>query len=80
MMDEVTAAASNVMGALRDQRNVLKGAHKRVLDISSSLGVSNSLLKIIERRTVGDKILVYGGSACILLLLFLVFRLVGSSR
>jgi Golgi SNAP receptor complex protein 2 len=73
MLDEVAGAASNVMGALREQRGVLKGAHRRVLDVAASLGVSNSLMKIIERRTVGDRVLVYGGSAFILLLLVAVW-------
>ncbi len=73
MMDEVAQAAESVMGALKDQRTVLKGAHKRVLDIATSLGVSNSLMKIIERRTVGDRVLVYGGSAFIVLLLVAVW-------
>lgn len=74
MMDEVNAAADSVMGALHNQRAVIKSAHKRVLDIAASLGVSNSLIKIIERRTVGDRIIVYGGSAVILLLLVIVWR------
>jgi Golgi SNAP receptor complex protein 2 len=72
-MDGVAAAAAGVMGALREQRGVLKGAHKRVLDIASSLGVSNSIVRIIERRTVGDKIIVYGGSALIVLLMAVLF-------
>ena len=73
MLDEVSAAADSVLGALKDQRGVLKGAHKRVLDIAATLGMSNSLMKIIERRTVGDRVLVYGGSAFILLLLLAVW-------
>jgi Golgi SNAP receptor complex protein 2 len=73
MLDEVAGAAGSVMGALREQRGVLKGAHRRVLDVAASLGVSNSLMKIIERRTVGDRVLVYGGSAFILLLLLAVW-------
>ena len=73
MMDEVANVAGAVMGSLRDQRSVLKGAHKRVLDIASTLGVSSSLMKIIERRTAGDRILVYGGSAVIVLLILLLW-------
>ena len=73
MMDEVAAAAEGVMGALQSQRATIKGAHKRVLDIAASLGVSNSLMKIIERRSLGDKVLVYGGSAFITLLCLAVW-------
>lgn len=74
MMDDVAAAAGSVMGALQAQRATLKGAHKRALDIAAGLGVSNSLIRIIERRTVGDRIIVYGGSVVIMILLAIVVR------
>ena len=68
------------MGALRDQRSVLKGAHRRVLDIASSLGVSSSLMRIIERRTTGDRIIVYGGSLVVLLVLGVAWWLTNGKR
>ena len=75
MMDEVGAAANAAMGALRGQRGVLKGVHKRVLDLGALLGASSTLMRVIERRTFGDKVIVYGGSVVILLLLWLVYYL-----
>lgn len=75
MMDDVAAAAASAMGALRGQRGVLKGVHKRVLDMSSVLGASNAVMRLIERRTIGDKVIVYGGSVFIILLLVLVWWL-----
>ena len=57
---------------MREQRAVLKGAHRRVLDVGASLGLSSTLMRVIERRTTGDRIIVYGGMASVLLLLGLV--------
>ena len=72
MLDEYLAAAGGVLGALRAQRTTFKGAHKRVLDVAASLGLSSSFMRVIERRTTADAILVYGGMALICLLVGLV--------
>lgn len=61
MVDEFTDLAGHVLGALRAQRGTMKSAHRRVLDVATSLGLSNSLMRMIERRTTADRILVYGG-------------------
>ena len=69
MVDELAAFGETVLASLREQRGVLKGAHRRVLDVGATLGLSSTLMRVIERRTAGDRILVYGGMACVLLLL-----------
>lgn len=73
MVDEFTSLADQVLGALKDQRGTLKSAHRKVLDVATSLGMSNSLMRMIERRTLGDRILVYGGMFLILCLLAVVW-------
>jgi hypothetical protein len=75
MIDEFTGLAGNVLTSLKSQRGVLKSAHKKVLDVSGSLGLSNSLMRIISRRTTADRILVYGGFAVLLALVALVWWL-----
>lgn len=72
MLDEYLVAAGGVLGALRAQRTTFKGAHKRALDIAASLGLSSSLMRVIERRTTADAILVYGGMALLCLLVVLI--------
>jgi Golgi SNAP receptor complex protein 2 len=72
MLDEFTAVAGSVLGSLRTQRGVLKSAHRKILNVASTLGLSNSVMRIIERRTTADKILVYGGMVLITLLLLVV--------
>ncbi len=74
VMDDITAAAENVLGSLKFQRNTLKNVHRKVLDVGSALGVSTNLMRMIERRTTGDKILVYGGMVIVTLLLLVVLR------
>lgn len=39
----------------------LQSAHRKVLDTLNSIGLSDSLLRVIDRRQTFDKLLVYGG-------------------
>ena len=73
MMDELLAHGSNVLGALRDQRDRLKGAQHKMLDLLNPVGVSSSLLRVIDRRQRMDAILVYGGMFCTLVVLILMY-------
>ena len=63
-----------MLDQLGQQRGALKGVHKRVLDLATTLGVSNSVMKMIERRQFLDKLLVYGGMLAVLALLWFVHR------
>ena len=73
MVDELSALAGSVLGNLQGQRGTLKAAHRKVLDVRTSLGMSNSVMRMVERRTAGDTILVCGGFAVLLSLVGLVF-------
>ena len=75
LVDDFTGLAGNIMEALRGQRGVLKGAQRKVLDVSGRLGLSNSLMRVISRRTMADKILVYGGAIVVLVIVALVYWL-----
>lgn len=39
----------------------LQGAQRRALDMINTVGLSESLLRVIERRQRGDILLTYGG-------------------
>lgn len=59
-LDAMHESASNSLAALMQQRSSLKGVQKKVLDMAATLGLSNSVLRAIERRQTWDKLLVYG--------------------
>ena len=73
-IDGLTGNATAVLDQLGQQRGALKGVHKRVLDLATTIGVSNSVMKMIERRQFLDKLLVYGGMLAALALLWFVHR------
>ena len=70
MIDELLAHGSSVLGAIGDQKERLKGAQHKMLDLLNTIGVSASLLRVADRRQRQDAMLVYGGMlvTCVTLL------------
>lgn len=54
---------------LQSQRDTLKGARKRMLDVANYLGLSSSVIKLIEKRSAEDKWILWGG-ICFTILCF----------
>lgn len=63
---------SGILESLRDQRNTLKGAQRRIMDIANTLGLSNTTMRLIERRAHEDKYILFGGMVITLLIIVLV--------
>lgn len=60
-VDEMLYTGSNVLDNMRTQRETLKTARTRILDIGSTLGLSNHTMMLIERRVKQDKLVLFGG-------------------
>lgn len=68
-LEETFAVGAAVLASMSDQRDRIKHAQRKALDVLHSVGLSDSLLRLIERKQTMDKIIVYGGMA---LLLFVI--------
>ncbi|KDO27203.1 hypothetical protein SPRG_07452 [Saprolegnia parasitica CBS 223.65] len=66
MVNDLTDLSYATLGNLSDQRDRMKGVQRKVLDVANRLGLSSSLLRIIERRDTVDKWIVYGGMVFVL--------------
>ena len=73
-LDEMLGAGGSILDGLRDQGSLLKGAHKRVLDLAATLGMSNTIMRLVERRGQQDKYILVGGMVVLLVLLYLLLR------
>ncbi|XP_046668477.1 Golgi SNAP receptor complex member 2 [Homalodisca vitripennis] len=71
-VDDMLRSGSGILDSLRDQRNTIKGAHRKILDIASTLGLSNTTMRLIERRAREDKYILFGGMVVTLLVVILV--------
>lgn len=74
MVDEYTEMSQANLEAIRRQGVQMKSAHRKLYDIANSLGVSRSLLRVIERRSFWDKLIVYSGMVVTLLVMFFMWR------
>merc|ERR1719192_1103093 len=71
---ELLMQGQETLTALRDQRNLMKNIKKKMLDISSMLGMSNTVMRLIERRSEGDKYLLFGGMIVTCVIMYLVVK------
>ncbi|CAG4922840.1 probable Golgi SNAP receptor complex member 2 [Colias croceus] len=71
-VDEMLHTGSNILETLRYNRETLKGAHRRLIDLANTLGLSNATISLIERRVSQDKYVLYGGMFVTLSVIVLV--------
>ena len=50
--DEIIETGGNILGSLHEQREMLKGIKRKVLSITSTLGLTRSLMTVIQKRQV----------------------------
>jgi Golgi SNAP receptor complex protein 2 len=80
MVDDLLAHGASVLGALGEQKERLKGAQHKMLDLLNSIGVSASLLRVIDRRQRMDAMLVYGGMLFTVVLLLIIWLFSGKKK
>ncbi|XP_010872864.1 Golgi SNAP receptor complex member 2 [Esox lucius] len=76
-MDDLLGSGSSILTGLRDQRGTLKGTHKKMLDVANMLGLSNTVMRLIEKRATQDKFIMIGGMLITCVVLFLVVKYLG---
>lgn len=68
-VDEMLHTGQNALESLRSQRITLKGAHRKIVDMANTLGLSTHTMKLIEKRASEDKIILIAGMIITLVLI-----------
>ncbi|XP_028914105.1 Golgi SNAP receptor complex member 2 isoform X1 [Ornithorhynchus anatinus] len=71
-MDDLIGGGHSILEGLRAQRLTLKGTQKKILDIANMLGLSNTVMRLIEKRAFQDKYFMVGGMLLTCLIMVLV--------
>eukprot|EP00040_Diaphanoeca_grandis_P036546 m.233364 g.233364 ORF g.233364 m.233364 type:complete len:217 (-) comp33640_c3_seq17:102-752(-) len=71
--DILNQQGATVLGELRAQRDRMKGMQRKVIDIVNTLGLSNTVMKLIEQRTMQDKVILFGGMGVTLFLMYMSY-------
>jgi len=72
-IDDMLDQGHHILGNLRDQRETLKRTRTKMLSFMNTLGISNTVMNLIERRSFQDKYVLYGGMLVTLSIMFLVY-------
>ncbi|XP_014613271.1 PREDICTED: Golgi SNAP receptor complex member 2 [Polistes canadensis] len=74
-VDDLISHGTGILDNLRSQRITLKGAHKRLIDIGNTLGLSNTTMRLIEYRARQDGFILVGGMlfTCIVIILVIIY-------
>uniref|UniRef100_A0A6B2F510 Golgi SNAP receptor complex member 2 n=1 Tax=Bothriechis nubestris TaxID=1766655 RepID=A0A6B2F510_9SAUR len=73
-MDDLIGSGTSILKGLRDQRVTLKGTHKKIMDVANMLGLSNTVMRLIEKRAFQDKYFMIGGMLVTCIIMFLVVQ------
>ncbi|PBK74471.1 related to BOS1-vesicle specific SNAP receptor [Armillaria ostoyae] len=76
-LDEFLAQGREVLDNLVDQRNMLKGTQRRLLDAANTLGLSRDVIGWIERRSTQDMYIFFAGAVFTFFCFYLIWRYLG---
>ena len=74
MMSNVLAQGSASLESLLSQRDRMNGVRKMMVNMAATLGVSNTTLRVIEKRENADRILVFLGMFITLIFIWFLYR------
>eukprot|EP00092_Neocalanus_flemingeri_P004868 GFUD01005239.1.p1 GENE.GFUD01005239.1~~GFUD01005239.1.p1 ORF type:complete len:236 (-),score=62.16 GFUD01005239.1:132-785(-) len=74
-MDDMLGQGASILENLREQRGTLKGAQKKMLDVFNTLGMSNTVIRLIDRRAQGDKYILMGGMLATCVFMWIIVRI-----
>ncbi|KAM7274330.1 hypothetical protein ACFE04_028994 [Oxalis oulophora] len=74
MLEESFATGTAILSKYAEQRDRLKRAQRKALDVLNTVGLSNSVLRLIERRNRLDKYIKYIGMVLTVVILYFFVR------
>ncbi|KIM78982.1 hypothetical protein PILCRDRAFT_572726 [Piloderma croceum F 1598] len=76
-LDDFLAQGREVLDNLVDQRNVLKGTQRMLLDSANTLGLSRDVIGWIERRSKQDMYIFFAGAIFTFFCFYLIWKYLG---
>lgn len=69
-LENANALGETILSSIHGQRERLKSAHRKALDVLNTTGISNRVLRLIERRNRVDQWIKYAGMILTIIFLF----------
>ncbi|CAO2839729.1 unnamed protein product [Amaranthus hypochondriacus] len=74
MLEDAYSTGVAILSKFSEQRESMKSAQRKLLDILNTVGLSNSVLRLIERRNRVDTWIKYAGMILTFVVLFMLWR------
>ncbi|KAH9626762.1 hypothetical protein KSS87_022076 [Heliosperma pusillum] len=74
MLEEAYSTGVAILSKFSEQRESMKSAHRKLLDVLNTMGLSNSVLRLIERRNRVDTWIKYTGMILTFIVLILMWK------
>ncbi|CAL8073130.1 unnamed protein product [Orchesella dallaii] len=72
-VDDLINQGYATLDNLKNQRELLKNTRTRMLNFLNTLGLSNTVMQLIERRAYQDKFVLFGGMMITVCIMFFVY-------
>ncbi|KAF7727884.1 protein transport protein bos1 [Apophysomyces ossiformis] len=76
-LDDYILQAQNILENLTDQHGILKKTQRKILDAANTLGLSQNVIRYIERRTAQDKWIFIVGLIVTILIMWAIVHYLG---
>ena len=73
-LDRMIDHGENTLKSIKEQSSMLKTIKGKMLTITNSLGLSNTLIRIIEKRSTSDRYILFGGMVITCIIMFLAVK------
>ena len=74
-VDDLLDQCQAMLETLRDQRETyLKGFQRKMKDIAATVGMSTTVMGLVQRRQEGDKYVLFGGMVATCIVMLLVYK------
>lgn len=73
-MDDFLDRGADVLSNLGQQREMLKGAQRRLYSVGTTLGISGDTIRMVERRARQDKWIFWGCVVVFFVFCYFVIR------
>ncbi|KAJ3052323.1 protein transport protein bos1 [Rhizophlyctis rosea] len=76
-IDQFINIGRTALQDLYEQRSMLKGTQRRILDVANTLGLSTTVIRYIEQRTAADAWILFAGIVVTVIIMYLIVRYLG---
>eukprot|EP01117_Protostelium_nocturnum_P020059 TRINITY_DN8866_c0_g1_i1.p1 TRINITY_DN8866_c0_g1~~TRINITY_DN8866_c0_g1_i1.p1 ORF type:complete len:217 (-),score=74.99 TRINITY_DN8866_c0_g1_i1:191-841(-) len=73
MVSDLQQSGMAILEGINSQNDLIRNIQKKVYDVGISIGLSKSVMRVIERKIFVDRLIIYGGMVLTLIFIFVLW-------